>query len=276
MDLPFSPDIVIGSVRLSWHSIFSFVGALAAGSISVRLSRYLVRDERVYPFAIAVLIGGLITARLGHVADNWAFYAPDPWRIVSSAGGIAVTAAPIGSTIAAVAAARRLRLPVGFMLDVAAIGIVVGLAVGRIGDVINGEHHAVVCAALPWCVRYTSPDTLGQRELVHPIAVYDGLIDLAIAAAAYVYWRRIRGRPPEGRAYLLVLGTYGLCRAVTSLLRLDPIVLGPLQEAQILGVLYALVALPLLAAAERRARRVAGGEVAPVLSALRTRRPLAR
>lgn len=255
MDIPFSPDLVVGSVRVAWHSIFAFVGSLLAAAISVRLSRYLVRDDRVYPYAIAVLLGGLVTAHLGNMADNWPTYAAHPERILPFWGGIAVTAAPIGSTIAGVVAARRLRLPQGFMLDVAAIGIVFGLAVGRIGDVINGEHHAVACQGLAWCVRYTSPDTLGQRELVHPVVVYDALLDLAIGAIAYAYWRRVRGRPPEGRAYLLVLGLYGAGRAITSLLRLDPLLVGPLQEGQLLGILYASGALPLLAVLERRARR---------------------
>ena len=228
----------------------------------MRLARPLVRDERVYRYAIAVLVGGLITARLGHVADNWATYAGSADRILSLAGGgIAVTAAPIGSTIAGIVMARRLRLPIGYMLDVAAIGIVIGLAVGRIGDVINGEHHAVACSGLAWCVRYTHPETLGQTTFAHPVVVYDGLFDLVLGAAAFAYWRRIRGRPPEGRAYLLVLGVYGAGRAISSFLRLDPVVLAGFQEAQLLGLAYAAIAFPLLALLERRARAGIGTRV---------------
>jgi phosphatidylglycerol:prolipoprotein diacylglycerol transferase len=202
----------------------------------------------VYPYAVWVLLGGLISARLGHVADNWPAYAPDPVRILAFwGGGIAVTAAPIGSTIAGIVAARRLRLPVGAMLDVSAIGIVVGLAIGRIGDVINGEHHAVACGGLPWCIRYTHPETLGQAAYVHPVVVYDGLFDLALAAAAYLFWRREWLRPPQGRAYLIVLGLYGAGRFASSFLRLDPIVLAGLQEAQILGIAYVAISVVLLA-----------------------------
>jgi len=210
------------------------------------------KSFKVWLYAIAVLLGGLVTARIGHVVDNWQDFAGDPWRIPFAGGGIAVTAAPIGSAIAGVIAARRLRLPVGFMLDVASIGIVIGLAIGRIGDVINGEHHAVACASLPWCVRYTYPETLGQATPVHPVVVYDALWDLVIAALAYAYWRRVRGRQPEGRAWLLVLGLYGAGRVASSFLRLDPVLLGGLQEAQILGLAYALAAFPALLAIERR------------------------
>lgn len=243
-------------MRVAWHSIFAYAGSLLAAAISIRLARHFVRDQRVYPYAIAVFIGGMVTARLGNVVDNWAVYAGSPERIFALAGGgIAVTAAPLGSTIAGLIAARRMRLPVGFMLDVSAIGIVVGLAVGRIGDVINGEHHAVACSGLAWCVRYTHPETLGQATFVHPVVVYDALLDLLIAALAYAYWRRTRGRSPEGRAYLLVLGIYGAGRFLSSFLRLDPVVLAGFQEAQLLGLAYAFIALPLLWLLHRRARR---------------------
>ncbi|MGH2378027.1 MAG: prolipoprotein diacylglyceryl transferase [Candidatus Limnocylindria bacterium] len=243
---------MVGPLRIAWHSVFSFVGSLVAAIVAVRLSRTLVRDDRVWLYAIAVLLGGLVTARIGHVIDNWPDFAGDLWRIPFAGGGIAVTAAPIGSAIAGVVAARRLGLPVGFMLDVAALGIVVGLAIGRIGDVINGEHHAVACSGLAWCVRYTHPETLGQADPVHPVVVYDALWDLVIFAAAYAYWRRVRGRPPEGRAWLLVLGLYGAGRFLSSFLRLDPVLVAGLQEAQILGLAYALVAFPAILAIERR------------------------
>lgn len=260
IEIPFAPDLLIGSLRVSWHSVFSFVGALVAVIIAARLAAWLIPDQRVYLYAIAVLVGGLITARIGHVVDNWPSFAAAPEKALAFwGGGIAVTAAPIGSTIAGIFVARRLRLPVGFMLDVAAIGIVVGLAVGRIGDVINGEHHALACSGLPWCVRYTHPETLGQADPVHPVVVYDAMWDLVIAALALAYWRRVRGRPPESRAWLVVLILYGAGRFVSSFLRLDPVVLAGLQEAQILGLAYVIIGTPVLILLERRARRLEAG-----------------
>ena len=85
--------------------------------------------------------------------------------------------------------ARRLRLPIGFMFDIAVIGIALGEAIGRIGDVINGEHHAVACTGLPWCVRYTHVATLGQTEYVHPVAVYDVRVNgLTYESALWNWW----------------------------------------------------------------------------------------
>jgi len=221
---------------------------MSVGSwLSFRLGRMLVKDERIYPFAIAVVLGGLIAARAGHIADNLSFYSGRPEQLVAFwNGGIAVTAAPIGSAIGGWIAARRLGLPVGFMFDITVIGIALGEAIGRLGDIVNGEHHAVACDHLPWCVRYTHPATLGQASVVHPVAAYDLLIVLAIFGVCLLVWRRIRGHPPEGRVFWTYLVLYGGARFVTSFLRLDPIVFAGLQEGQLLGLLYVAVGIPVL------------------------------
>ena len=225
-----------------------------------------MKDERIYPYAIAVVLGGLIAARLGHIADNTAYYATRPEQLIAFwNGGIAVTAAPIGSAIGAWIACRRLGLPLGFLFDITVIGIALGEAIGRLGDIVNGEHHAIACDGLPWCVRYTHPATLGQRELVHPIAAYDLLIVLGIFVICLLVWRRIRGHPPEGRIFWLYLTLYGAARFGSSFLRLDPVLAAGLQEGQLLGLFYVLAGLPALIWLGRRARLRGSGQ-APLLT----------
>jgi len=223
--------------------------------VSFRAARYLVHDDRIYPFAIAVVVGGLVGARVAHVLDNWNVYASHPIDVLAFwNGGIGTTGAPVGSTIAGYIAARRLRLPIGFMFDISVIGIALGEAIGRIGDVINGEHHAIACSGLPWCVRYTNPATLGQTEYVHSVAAYDGLVMVLIFIALVAYWRRVRGKPPESRVYWAYLLLFGGFRFLTSFMRLDPLFVDGLQEAQLLGLAYAIgggLMLPILTARGR-------------------------
>ncbi len=233
---------------------------IAGSYVSFRAARYLIRDERIYPFAIAVVIGGLLGARVAHALDNWNVYSSRPLDVLAFwNGGIGTTGAPFGSTIAGFIAARRLRLPVGFMFDVSVIGIALGEAIGRIGDIINGEHHAIACSGLPWCVRYTHPATLGQTDLVHPVAAYDAVIMVLIFVALIVYWRGIRGRPPESRVYWAYLLLFGGFRFLTSFLRLDPLFIDGLQEAQVLGLIYAVAGGVMLATLTTRGRLDSGG-----------------
>jgi phosphatidylglycerol:prolipoprotein diacylglycerol transferase len=226
---------------------------IAGSFVSFRAARYLIRDDRIYPFAIAVVVGGLVGARVAHVLDNWNVYASRPLDVLAFwNGGIGTTGAPVGSTIAGFFAARRLRLPVGFMFDISVIGIALGEAIGRIGDIINGEHHAIACSGLPWCVRYTNAATLGQTDYVHPVAAYDGLVMVLIFIVLVTYWRRVRGRPPESRVYWAYLLLFGGFRFLTSFLRLDPLFIDGLQEAQLLGLIYAVAGATGLLLLERR------------------------
>ena len=257
--IPWDPDVVIGSTRVAWHSLFALVALVIGSSLSIRLARRLVRDERVYAFALAVVIGGLISARLFHVADNWSVYQGDWARIASFAGGgIATMGAPIGSTIAGFFAARRLRLPLGFMFDITVVGIALGESIGRLGDIVNGEHHGTACTP-PFgaCVGYTSPRTLGQPGPVHFIGLYDCLLMVAIFAVLWVYWHRVRGHPPEGRVWALYLVLLGSGRFFESFLRQDPVVALGLQEAHFLGILYAAVGAGYLIWARPRAHSAA-------------------
>jgi phosphatidylglycerol:prolipoprotein diacylglycerol transferase len=228
-------------VRVSWHSLFAFVALVTGSLVSIRLSRWLIKDERVYPFALAVILGGLIAARVAHVVDNPGVYGGDIAKMLALSGGIGTVGAPLGSTISGYLACRILQLPRGFMFDITVVGIALGEAIGRIGDIVNGEHHGIACTP-PFgiCASYSSPLTLGQTSPVHFIGLYDCLLMLGIFAVLWTYWHRVRGRPPEGRVWALYLVLFGLGRFAESFVRQDPVVALGLQEAHFLGLAYGL------------------------------------
>jgi phosphatidylglycerol:prolipoprotein diacylglycerol transferase len=257
ISIPWDPDLVVGSVRIAWHSLFAFVALVIGSSLSIRCARYLVKDQRVYAFAIAVIVGGLVGARIAHVVDNWSVYQGDVLKMASFAGGgIGTMGAPLGSTVAGYIASRVLRLPLGFMFDITVVGIALGEAIGRLGDIVNGEHHGTGCAP-PFgvCASYTSPVTLGQSTPVHFIGLYDCLLMLSIFAVLWIYWHRVRGQPPEGRVWALYLLLLGLGRFAESFVRQDPVVALGLQEAHILGLGYALAGASFLGWAYGRPRK---------------------
>ena len=68
------------------------------------------------------------------------------------------------------------------------------------------------------------------------------------------YWRRVRGHPPETRVFWLYLVLYGGFRFATSFLRLDPVLVAGLQEAQLLGLAYVVSGIPVLVWLTRRGR----------------------
>lgn len=260
MDLPFDPDIILFGYRiLAWHSFFAIVGMLFGVWLAVRLMRSRVPGERGYAVAAWAVGSGFVGARLLHVLEKWPVFVADPARVVAVwDGGMSILGAVIGGYSAIAIASWRLAAPVGFVLDASACAAGVGMGIGRLGDIVNGEHHAASCSGLPWCIRYTDPNTLGQRDYVHPAVAYEMLLDFAISALLLWLRPRVAGRAPEGRLLWLFLILYSLGRFAISFVRLDPLVFAGLREAQLVSLaLVAIGAVMLLYLSAQRRRVVA-------------------
>jgi phosphatidylglycerol:prolipoprotein diacylglycerol transferase len=169
---------------------------------------------------------------------------------------MSILGAVIGGYSAIAVVSLRLRAPVGFVLDASACAAGIGMGIGRIGDIVNGEHHAAACAGVPWCVRYTDPNTLGQRDPVHPAVAYEMLLDFAISALLLWLRPRAAGRSPEGRLLWLFLVLYSLGRFAISFLRLDPVVAFGLREAQLVSLALAVLGVAALAYLQLERRRL--------------------
>jgi phosphatidylglycerol---prolipoprotein diacylglyceryl transferase len=134
-------------------------------------------------------------------------------------------------------------------MDAAGPAAMIGLAIGRIGDVINGEHHGTP-TNLPWGVEYVNPDTLGQPGLVvHPEVAYEMILTLVIFGALLPFHQRLKARLPSGVLGLTYLGLYGIGRFFLSYYRTDPAIFAGLRQAQLaslLMVVIAVVAIPIL------------------------------
>jgi phosphatidylglycerol:prolipoprotein diacylglycerol transferase len=141
--------------------------------------------------------------------------------------------------------ATKAPLPsIGHLADIAAPALLISMAIGRIGDVINGEHWAKA-TDLPWGVIYTHPESLGGgRPASHPAVAYELLFDLALLAVIWPLRHRLR---PSGMLFVLYGALYSTGRFFLSFLREESneYFLG-LNEAQIVSLLVMVVTIPLL------------------------------
>jgi phosphatidylglycerol:prolipoprotein diacylglycerol transferase len=147
-----------------------------------------------------------------------------------------------------IVALRRHDVPIGASADAAASGLSLGFAIGRIGDIINGEHHAVACDGLGICVGYTHPATLGQPGPVHLVVAYDMAWDLLGVALVLLLMRTALARAPQGRIFWTWVLWYAVGRFALGFLRVgDPTPILGLRQDQLVAAIAAAVALPALA-----------------------------
>jgi len=235
----------VGAFLVTWHGVFSVLGILAAA----RLGAYLLESDgitpqQVYDMAVWMVVLGIVGARLLYVWENYKLFAAGPpYKVfLLNEGGISQWGGIFGALVGGWLWCRRHRVPFLRVIDAAGPANAVGFLIGRIGDVINGEHHGTP-TTLPWGVNYVNEHTLGQPgHIVHPEVAYEMLWCIVLLAAGLPLYRRLKARYPDGVVGLAWLGIYAAGRFLLSYLREDSLFLG-LRQAQWAGLLMVLIAI---------------------------------
>ena len=238
IDIGIDPEIQkFGGLLLTWHGVFTAVGIAAGVGVALVIGRRLgFIDDDIYSAALVAIPFGIVGARALFVFENWGKPGIDDvidiFRI--NEGGISVYGAVIGGFAGGLVYGWIRKLPLRRGLDVAAVGLILGMGVGRIGDIINGEHFSKV-SDLPWAVRYThlnSPSVLNHPECglnpifgiqvkslcaQHPAVAYEMIGDLLIFGLLLLLVRMGR----DGVAFFSMLLLYSLMRFGVSELRVD-------------------------------------------------------
>ena len=244
IEIGIDPTLVdIAGIEVTWHGVFTALGVVAGVAIAAWLARRMgYSEDMIYNAALALIIGGIIGARTLYVIENWSNFENDLGQIFSlNAGGISIYGALIGGAIGGLAYGYFAKVPnVTRAFDIGAIGATMGMAIGRIGDIINGEHFAD-STGLPWGVIYTnanSPAFPLQLNPQHPAVGYELIGDLVIFVALVVIYTRV---PRAGVTFFAWLFLYGFLRFWVSFLRLDDEIFLGLTTAQAI----ALIAMPI-------------------------------
>jgi len=231
----------VAGIEITWHGVFTAVGVVVGVAVAAVFGRRAgFNEDSIYNVALALVIGGIIGARALYVIENWSQFDDNIGDIFAvNTGGISIYGALIGGTLGALGYALVSRLPnIPQAADIASMGGIIGMAVGRIGDVINGEHFAK-STDLPWGVSYTnanSPSYLrfgGPDVVQHPAVGYELLGDLVIFALLVLIYVRVRR---GGVVFFSWMFLYGALRLGVSFFRLDDIVWAGLRTAQLIAI----------------------------------------
>ncbi|TMC77099.1 MAG: prolipoprotein diacylglyceryl transferase [Chloroflexi bacterium] len=247
------PNILkIGPLLITWHGVFAVLGIVAAARIGFWLLKKDIPDLTGTGDGLAWMVAlGLIGARLLYVWENFRLFANGQLLRVFALteGGISQWGGLFGAIVGVLVWSRRARYSFWKILDGGGPAAMLGLAIGRIGDVINGEHHGTP-TTLPWGVEYVNPNTLGEPgKVVHPEVAYEMVLSLAILGLLLPFHQRLKRRLPDGALGLIYLGVYAAGRFLLSYLRTDPSIFAGLRQAQLASaamVLAAVIFVPIL------------------------------
>lgn len=243
--LPTGDRFDVGPLAIPWHGLLTAIGIVTAVAVALRYAREReLSEDRLLGLVVVIVLFGMIGARLFYLVeqDPGALLRPGDWLGTNgfSFYGAIMAAIPAGLLYLR-KSEERLSL-----LDAAASGFGLGMAIGRIGDVLIGEHLGDV-SDLPWALQYSNPDAVAPSldQAYQPGPLYESLLGLAIFL--FVWPRRDRFRPP-GTLLAVVVGMYALGRFGLFFLRNDSDeLLAGLSNAQVTSLLLAIAAFGLAA-----------------------------
>ena len=248
--------IGIGPLAVSPHGIFTAVGFLLGAALLLRDTRRRgITDDDMYAVLSRAALGALIGARAVYVVNHWSsFESPLEWFQLWE-GGISLLGGIAGAMVAAAPLVRQRSLEYLRLTDLAAPWLPLGIAIGRVGDLIIADHLGEP-TALPFGFRCPDVVDVGRTvgsscppgDVVHLTAAYDLIWALSVAMLLIV----LRRRPLRvGERTLLFGALYGAGRFALDFLRADVRRLG-LTGSQWTALAVITVAGCLLAYRRRR------------------------
>ena len=248
--------IELGPLAVSPHGIFTALGFLVGARLMLAdTCRRGIPDDDMFAILTRAGIGALIGARLVYVLNHLSAYeSPLEWFKVWE-GGISLLGGIAGALVAATPEARKRGLGFFRGMDLAAPWLPLGIAIGRIGDLLIADHLGGR-TTLPFGFRCPDVVDVGRTvgspcpagEVVHLTAAYD-LVVAAVVAAVLIALRYRVLRLGERTLVFALL--YGAGRFTFDFLREDTRRLG-LTGSQWTALAVVALALVLLAARRRK------------------------
>jgi len=213
----------LGPIPLHVYGILLAIGVLVAATMTRRRWVRWGHEAREWDDVVVwIVIGGVVGARLYHVATDWEKFEGDWIRVLEIwRGGLSIWGVVAGGLLAVVIVAKLRHIEIPLLSDAIVPGLLVAQAIGRWGNWFNQELFGEP-TTLPWAIEIDPahrPDGFGEFATFHPTFLYESLYCLALAGL--LLWVERRWRLRTGQLTALYLATYCFGRFWLEHLRID-------------------------------------------------------
>ena len=224
----------IGPITIALYGITFSIGIILGLIVASHVSKEFGQKENdFWDFAIRVIIGGLIGARIYYVIFSWDYYKDSPIDVFKIwEGGIAIYGGVIGAFLTAFLFTKRKKLNGFILADAAMPALILGQAIGRWGNFFNREvfgkySNNLLAMRLPLAaIREADkkPELMahvaeGENFVqVHPTFFYESVCNFALFGLLMLFRKK---RAFNGEMCLWYFAGYGIIRFIIEGIRTD-------------------------------------------------------
>jgi len=245
-----------------WYGLIIVTGILAAAMVAAWMAR---RDDKepdhVWNGLLWVVIVAVFFARLWHVlfpsiasveagrTAQWYLAHPfdfDNGPFIIWSGGLSVFGAVLGGALGVVLYTFRRKLDMLSWLDIGAVVVPLGQAIGRWGNFVNEELYGKP-TSLPWGLKIENPPAqYAGYTRFHPLFLYESMWNLITFGVLLWIWLRLRDRLKRGDVLLIYLILYPTARFFLEFLRIEVTLSGGINVSQTVSASAALISTLML------------------------------
>lgn len=235
----------IGPMEIHWYGLLIAVGLLLAVVYACRRCKtFGLRDSDLIDGVLCIVPFAVICARAYYCIFQWQAYVDDPISVLYIwQGGLAIYGGVIGAAIGIVVYARikKDKVKLTAVLDITALGFLIGQSIGRWGNFINREAFGAETTSF---LRMGLLNKLtGEVKYYHPTFLYESVWN----ACGFVLLHFLsKKRKYDGQIALGYVAWYGLGRAMIEGLRTDSLYWGPIRVSQLLAAVSCVAAVAVL------------------------------
>ncbi|KKR49386.1 MAG: Prolipoprotein diacylglyceryl transferase [Candidatus Curtissbacteria bacterium GW2011_GWA1_40_16] len=252
-----NPYLKIGPVNVHFYGLIIALAIYIGYYLAKKRAKIYKINPKIFDDSLLILplVLAIIGARIYHVLDYYSTYSKNPISVFFiQNGGLGIWGAILGAVIGFYFFAKLRKLNLLTILDLASPSLLLGQAIGRIGNWINQEGFGPP-TSLPWGVyinEQNRPFQFQNFSHFHPTFFYEAILNLAFFIALIKLSQRFK-RP--GQIFGLYLISYSLIRFSVEFLRIDTWVVSQLKIAHLISVVVLFIGVYLF--------RRAGNKVQP-------------
>lgn len=233
----------IGSLTIHLYGIIIAFGLLLAILYAwKRCKQFGIRQDDITDGVLWVAPFAVLCARLYYCAFEWDSYKNNPISVLYIwEGGLAIYGGVIGALIGVVVYCRIKKIKIAALLDMVALGFMIGQSIGRWGNFFNREAFG---SETDIFIRMGLLNSrTGEFIYYHPAFLYESVWN---AIGFTVLHFLSKKRQYDGQIALGYVFWYGLGRVFIEGIRMDSLWWGPVRVSQILAGVSCVAAMIVL------------------------------